>query len=317
MPTPDFLVIGHALQDLIGEGDEPEWRLGGAVAYASALARRLGLRTAVLTSAGPDMDFERLLSGVDCRVIPGERTTQFRNIYPPQAEGQRRQVVPQSSDVTLAPEHVPDDCRDAGIVLLGPVVGEVTDDIAACFPNALIGVGAQGFLREVDDAHHVRPVSPDRWDAEPLLRDASVLFVSDEDVSVDEAPAAIERWTRIVDIVVFTRGDRGADVYYRGEERHINAFPCSTVDLTGAGDVFAAAFLIRLHETGRLPADRSDPWEATRFADCAASFVVEADGLEGIPARDQIEARLRENPEIIATSTDPDGPRRVETNNQS
>jgi sugar/nucleoside kinase (ribokinase family) len=294
MTAPDFLVVGHALQDLIGEGDEPEWRLGGAVAYASALSKNLGLRTAVLTSTGPDMEFERLLPGVDCCVIPSERTTQFRNIY---EDGHRRQMVPQRAGVTLASEHVPDGWLSAGIVLLGPVVGEVADDVAACFANALIGVGAQGFLREIDDAHRVRPVSPDRWEAEGHLREADVLFVSDEDVGAEESAAAIERWTRMVDIVAFTRGYQGADVHCRGEQRHIDAFPANAVDLTGAGDVFAAAFLVRLRES-------DDVWDATRFAVCAASFVVEAEGIEAMPTRDQIEARLRENPGITAIPTD-------------
>ena len=293
MTTPDFLVVGYALQDLVSDADPPEWRLGGAVAYASSLAGSLGLRTAVITSAGGDMEFDRLLPGIECRVVPGEHTTRFRNVY---ERGYRRQAVPQRASVTLGPEHLPDDWRDAGIVLLGPVVGEVATDLAGCFPDALVGVGAQGFLRELDADQTVRPLPPDRWDAGPVLRDADVLFVSDEDVTSAAAPAAIERWRRLVDVVAFTSGDQGADVYQRGEARHIGAFPASTVDLTGAGDVFAAAFLIRFRET-------DDVSEAARFAACAASFVVEAEGLEGTPTRDQIEQRLREHPEITAIPT--------------
>ena len=96
---------------------------------------------------------------------------------------------------------------------------------------------------------------------------------------------------------VFTRGYRGADVHCRGERRQIDAFPANAVDVTGAGDVFAAAFLIRLGES-------DDVWDATRFAACAASFVVEAEGIEAMPTRDQIEARLREYPGITAIRAD-------------
>ena len=53
------------------------------------------------------------------------------------------------------------------------------------------------------------------------------------------------------------------------------------VDPTGAGDVFAAAYLIRYHETG-------DPYEAAQFANLVASFSVEAPGTEGIPTRDEV-----------------------------
>ena len=129
------------------------------------------------------------------------------------------------------------------------------------------------------------------------MREADVLFVSDEDVSGEESAAAIERWTRLVDIVAFTRGYRGADVHCRGERRRIDAFPANAVDVTGAGDVFAAAFLIRLRES-------DDVWDATRFAACAASFVVEAKGIKAMPTREKIEARLRENPDITAIPAD-------------
>ena len=65
------------------------------------------------------------------------------------------------------------------------------------------------------------------------------------------------------------------------------------VELTGAGDVFAAAFLVRLHETG-------DPWQATRFAACAASFIVEGEAFDAAPSRARIDKRLAANPGIVA-----------------
>ena len=120
MTAPDFLVVGYALQDLVSDSDPPEWRLGGTVAYASSLASSLGVRAAILTSTGDDMEFDRLLPGIDCRVVPAEQTTRFLNIY---EDDRRRQSVPQRASVTLGPEHVSDEWRDAGIVLLGPVVG--------------------------------------------------------------------------------------------------------------------------------------------------------------------------------------------------
>ena len=57
------------------------------------------------------------------------------------------------------------------------------------------------------------------------------------------------------------------------------------VDPTGAGDVFAAAYLIAYHES-------RDPVYAATYASCAASFAVEAPGMEGIPTRAQVASRL-------------------------
>jgi sugar/nucleoside kinase (ribokinase family) len=59
------------------------------------------------------------------------------------------------------------------------------------------------------------------------------------------------------------------------------------VDATGAGDVFAAAFFIRLQAT-------RDPWEAARFATSIASRSITRPGLEGIPTRAEIESSLME-----------------------
>jgi sugar/nucleoside kinase (ribokinase family) len=43
--------------------------------------------------------------------------------------------------------------------------------------------------------------------------------------------------------VVLTAGERGAYIWWRGEELHVPAFECKPRDLTGAGDMFAGAFL--------------------------------------------------------------------------
>jgi sugar/nucleoside kinase (ribokinase family) len=69
------------------------------------------------------------------------------------------------------------------------------------------------------------------------------------------------------------------------------AYVRDEVDPTGAGDVFAAAFLIRYHETG-------DVREAMRFGSAAASLAVGAPGVEGIGGREEIAAVMRAHPEV-------------------
>jgi sugar/nucleoside kinase (ribokinase family) len=59
------------------------------------------------------------------------------------------------------------------------------------------------------------------------------------------------------------------------------------VDATGAGDIFAAAFFIRLFNT-------RDPWEAARFATALAAYSVTRVGLNGIPTKNEIESCLME-----------------------
>lgn len=280
---PDFLVIGHVVQDLVPDG----WRLGGTAAYASLLAAGWGLRAALLTACGPDLDLAFHLPEVEISCARGGQTTRFENIY---GGGQRIQYV-RSRGLTLTADMLPRAWRQTPLVLLGPVIGEVDPELSECFPHALLGISVQGWLRAVGSDGRVRPVPP-RAVQETLLRRAGVLFVSDEDLASEEVEAALTTWSSRVPTLCFTRGEVGADVCHQGEWRHIDAFPVQAQDPTGAGDVFAAAFLIRLHEEG-------DPWEAARFASCAASFVVEGEGIANLARRQQIEARLAAHPEIM------------------
>jgi 1D-myo-inositol 3-kinase len=71
----------------------------------------------------------------------------------------------------------------------------------------------------------------------------------------------------------------------------MDAFPEMEVDATGAGDTFATAFLIRLHETG-------DVDQAARFGAAAASLSVSGVGASAIPSRAEVEDRLRRYPEV-------------------
>jgi sugar/nucleoside kinase (ribokinase family) len=287
---PELLVVGHVVQDLpSGEGDGEGWRPGGAAVYCSLLAQRLGLRTAVLTAAAPDLPVEEILPGIEVVRVPSPASTQIRNVYTDEG---RVQYIPQRAEPIDAAA-LPEAWRDAEIVLLGPVVNEVDPAIVAAFRGALIGVAAQGYLRDIGPDGRVRPLSPERWQAAPLLQPSHVLTVSDEDLDPGEARRWLNEWSDRVRIVAFTRGERGAEVCHHGVWRHIDAFPAASLDPTGAGDIFATAFLVRYRETG-------DPWEAARFASCAASFIVEGAGQKATPDRAMIEARLARHPEIVA-----------------
>jgi 1D-myo-inositol 3-kinase len=288
---PRFLVVGHIVQDLADDERAAglAWRLGGTTSYAALLATRLGLDTAVLTAAAADFALAETVPGAEIVCVPSPQSTQIRNLYT--AEG-RVQYIPQRASF-IEPGSLPEEWRRAEIVLLGPVASEIDDALAACFPQALLGVSAQGWLREVGTDSRVRPLPPERWRAETVLGPAHVLFVADEDLPAHSAEVVLTRWSQQVDVLTYTMAERGAEICYRGAWRHIDAFPAEAVDPTGAGDVFATAFLIRYRET-------NDPWESARFAASAASFIVESEGLANTPDRTMIEERLRAHPDIIA-----------------
>jgi hypothetical protein len=284
--APDFLVIGHVVQDLL----DGEWRAGGAVTYAGLLARNLGLRTAVLTACGDDFPIEDVFSGVEVQRLASRATSQIRNVYAP--EGRTQWVPRRAEPIASDGGGMPPGWRESSIVLLGPVAGELDAGAIDLFPRSVVGVGVQGWLRKIGPDAHVTPV-PSKSLPDELLTKSNAVFVSVEDLPATEVQATVKGWARRSAIVALTRGDGGADVSYKGEWRHIDAFPAVAVDPTGAGDVFAASFLAALSESG-------DPWEAARFAAAAAACVVEGEGPAGVPNRAQVEERLRLHPEILA-----------------
>jgi sugar/nucleoside kinase (ribokinase family) len=79
------------------------------------------------------------------------------------------------------------------------------------------------------------------------LKQSDLLFCNaPEAVAVSggsDAHDAFARLRGVVPNVVVTDGANGAFVRFAGTEQHVPAFPCKPVDLTGAGDMFAGAFL--------------------------------------------------------------------------
>ncbi len=286
MAPPDFLVVGHLVQDKVAGG----YRLGGTAAYASLTAHRLGLRTAILTRAAADLDLSSLPPDIEVYRLPSPQTTVFENIY---SGGHRTQYVWARAQA-IAASDVPPELAAARIVLLGPVVAEVEDGVAQSFPQSLVAVGAQGWLRTFAADGRVGQLSPRQWQPRLLLRHARALFVSEEDLPPAETEETLARWTAQVPILFFTLGYRGSRLWSDGRWQNVPAFPAREVDPTGAGDVFAAAFLARYLET-------DDVAQASLFAAAAAAVSVEAVGTAGAPSRAEVEERLRRRGEAAAS----------------
>jgi sugar/nucleoside kinase (ribokinase family) len=65
----------------------------------------------------------------------------------------------------------------------------------------------------------------------------------------------------------------------------VPGFPSDETDPTGAGDVFAAAFMLKLREL-------REPLEAARFANGVASFSVTGRSTDALPDLEQVQQRL-------------------------
>jgi 1D-myo-inositol 3-kinase len=283
----DLLAVGNLTRDVTPEG----FRLGGTVSFAAVTAQRLGWHPGVLTRASLDglepggrmMDGGVMrttglpgtpLAGVPVHLMPSPVTTTFTNIY---TERGRIQVIQAVAD-PVTPDGLPPEWTHVPVVLLGSIAREIPPSWAEMFPKSLLAIAPQGLMRRWDAAGHVFPA---RWeDAGPLLQRADAVILSREDVGDDDAYIAdLAAQTRLL---VVTDGWHGETVYQNQKVIRIAPRAAHEVDPTGAGDVFATAFLVRLAETG-------DPVVAARFAGVVASISIEAPGMDAIPRRAEVE----------------------------
>lgn len=290
--VPTFLTLGHVTRDLLpGE----TFLLGGTVTFAALTASHLGLAAAVVTCGDEALlaRLSELLPGIALAARPAPVTTTFENSY---VAGFRTQYLRARAPL-LALSDIPPEWLDASIVLLAPLAQEVPPDLIRALarsPGSLLAATPQGWLRRWDADGRIWPTP---WEqAEELLPLLDVLILSHDDLLpfASNQRAATEMlladWSRRVPLLLATDGGAGAVLFERGKKRHFPAYRAVEVDPTGAGDVFAAAFLAHFYQ-------HHDPYAATNFANCAASLSIEHPGYSGIPTLAQIQTRLTTLPE--------------------
>ncbi len=269
----NFVAVGHIVHDVAPGG----YIIGGAASYSSITVRNLDLKAKVVTAVGGDFRKDNpLLKDIEISYKISDSTTTFHNIY---EAGKRRQFLLNVADKIFA-EDVPAEWKDAEIAYLCPVADEVDVSVVDCFPNALIGATPQGWLRRWDESNRVYCK---RWDtASEILPKVDILVLSDEDIAA--FPDELDKYIELTKIVVVTKGKDGATLYQDGKVIDSSAYLVDETEPTGAGDVFAAAFLVKYCQT-------RDVIETLNFAHCVASFAVEAEGTKGIPTLEQVRSR--------------------------
>jgi sugar/nucleoside kinase (ribokinase family) len=243
---------------------------GGSAYYAAHAYRALGAAARAFTAAGPDFPAGAALRGIEVIAAPARQTTRFVNVYLP---GGRREQRVEAVAPPLDPSALPPAWREADVLHLAPVLGELRPrDLVPLVRARVVGLGVQGLVRAAGaDGRVEQP----RWEFEPdevAGVDAALLGEDDLRGQGD----LLDRLAAAVPVVVLTRGAHGCEVIVQGRTHRVGVHPVREVDPTGAGDVFAAGFLLGL-------ARGMAPPEAARLGAAAASVIVEAEAGEAIP----------------------------------
>ena len=231
---------------------EPRLVSGGSVANSVIACSQLGGRGAFVGCVGDDRyglhyveEFTQL--GIDFVNGPlvGETTGTCVSIITPDAERTMRTSLAVSSH--LAARHVPADRIAAsewlfveGYVFANPSTGQ------HAVREALKAAKAGGVKVALTCSDAFIPQVFGDVFREALAQSDLLFSNAGEATAVTGAATAADAFAALKSLVpncVVTDGPNGAFVRFGGAEHHVAAYPCEPKDLTGAGDMFAGAFL--------------------------------------------------------------------------
>ena len=180
---------------------------------------------------------------------------------------------------------------------------EYIEHIIEIFPDTLIGIDLQGFIRKIDSNGVVsytydNDLISNIKDIINLIGNRLILKGSEVEMKL---LSGCEEFHEIMDffrnfnsdsIFIMTMGEKGSLLVKNGEQIiNVPAFkPKKVKDETGAGDVYLAIFLLEY-----LFSDKS--WNAVKksayIASAAASFLVEEKGTNGVQTKKKIIQRVQ------------------------
>ncbi len=277
--SPNFVAIGHLSFDvnIVDNGPPSHHTPGGAAAYAALTASKHGLSAGIVTAIDSDYPVQEVLAGVDVLISESEHTATFANYYD---SGERSQVLLASGN-KISQTALPANWTQPEILFAGPLLHELPTDCVNWFRPGLSCIVPSGWLR--------------RWGPDGVIthgdrlpssrargRKWDVVVVSEAEVH--DLPE--QQLFDLGEIVCVTRGALGARIG-RAKEKWLEtpALAATPADLTGAGDIWAAAFVIALSEQMSLG-------DAGHYASAASAVAIESEGLSGCPSREEITARL-------------------------
>lgn len=276
IPGFDQKVSGSSL------GQKP----GGMSANAAVAAARLGGRSRLIASVGDDEAGQHVrkalaADGVDIRFVRElPQTATFMCVVMLSPSGEKS-LIRLESDAYLPKVSDLDPAAFDGVRHLHLTYGS---------PELTVRALAMASERNMSVSLDLEP--PDIRNAPGGLRDilwqVDTLFLNEE--AFDEAARVFGRPVQADMLkpggeVVLTLGADGCRRITASGIQEVPGFVVATIDTTGAGDCFAAAYITR-----RL--DGAEPGEALVFANAAAALATLDYGAQASPHRPQVDAFL-------------------------
>jgi len=277
-PPLDLLVVGGLTIDRFPDGTSVP---GGSVLHIARAAASRGLRTGIVTAAGPEPEAQAGLAELRqltalVEAAPGTATATFRHREAP--EGRRLWLETSGGTVALAADAV--DRIRTNAILFAPVADEVAADALTVWGEPWTRAAIlQGWLRATDERGEVHPRSLATLSEahRAALGDFDLLLASREDLLAEASDPhtqlqSLRRAFGHVRVLVVTDGAEGVWIGtahpWRVFEPVHRPVPwrVDEAQTVGAGDILAAFMAVD---------DQLRPGPVDRAADAAMRVVAE------------------------------------------
>jgi sugar/nucleoside kinase (ribokinase family) len=277
-----ILAFGNPVYDVISTPSlvRAERVLSGCSTNACLAAAYLGEHATLVGTVGEDFR-SRLQADLDERnvsyhLLPSKETGGFSLIYYDDHGNRHLSILGTADDI---PTFV-DGVENADIVLIGPILGEVHAELVEEIKRrtqAPIVVDPQGLLRGSKDGKIYHEMSSN---FEKIAAMATVLKANELETKVvtgieprDDPEKAVRALYQFgCKIAVTTLAEAGSIIYDGQKVYIIPPFTTNAIDPTGAGDTYAAGFMVKYLETP------DDLRAVGCFGSAVASVMVENSG---------------------------------------
>lgn len=289
----DIVVVGHATVDVnVFPHGVIESVLGGAPTYAGFSLKSLGRDVGIVSKIGKDFPdyfpplFSKFGLNTEGILATSGETTKFENTY---SEDEERKQVVKGVAGSISPKDIPQSYLSADGFYISPVVDEISPETVSKINDTegIVMLDPQGLFRKLDSEGKISIEKPNNLedylsgvDIVKIGKDELAAFEESEDQVLKDL---IEMGPKIA---VLTLGGGGCKVYSGEEVTKIDSLDVDARDLTGAGDVFGAAFLSSYLE-------KRDPVNSAKFANAAAGLKVEYKGPTGFPSEKEVKEALK------------------------
>ena len=312
---PSILFIGHlAIDKTVRFGKSFKPSLGGSVSYGSlALSKyQKQIKLGIISHIG-HLNFNHKLllklenNNVDLSGI--KWTDNYNTTFKLNYLDHNRILTLESRSPDLNFEDIPITYLEQPpqIIVLAPLCNEISYNyitkVINAFPNALIGIDVQGFIRKID-SQGIVSYSREEYLISNMKKIINLignrLILKGSEIEM-QLISGCKDFIEIMNyfrkfnehsIFIITLGEQGSLITKNGEPiLKIPAFkPKRVKDETGAGDVYLAIFLLELLLSNKK-------WNAVKKAaykaSVAASFLVEAKGTDGVKSKKKVLERLQ------------------------